>query len=667
MSTDGGGDAPAVATTADSGVGFSSDGGAAIITSVDSSTIAPPPDISSSSSTAPIVDAPKYKTELPAIGEDSPEVVPVATEPTPPVISNSPEDELPIEAGTGSKSPPKVPRKPFFSSSQRSQIWGQMKSINTAEIQANVANMKIPNVDINIDGRPSRSGNTFEMANLSTPSRQYYPTDAFADVHDYIMGMGVSSILLTILGFVVGLSLSFRGSTAYERYSEGRRAWASLAVQGRNLARYIWVHIQERPGDVGKQDLLDKITAINLIHALAVSTKHRLRFEPYTFYPDLVSLVSHLDTFAKSAEHPGLHDPKPKKNRWKEFGEYLGLNVAESNPRKAIKRSIRPTGNLPYEVILYLSAYFEMTINNGTMTSTIIYGQVMNSIAALTDTLASADRVLTTPLPVGYGIIISQIVILYVYLLPFQLYSFLGWNTIPGTMAAAYIMLGLEAIGTELENPFGNAVNDLPLDHYCNELRKDLDVVMSQYRADGQFVQLMTDGKESNRVLWPLSNSSAEDWGKRSKEEIMQALKAKVVIGETRRLSIERRSEERRSEERVLSVHNLKLMHPFTPFHHPKYEYLDLVSKLKLKKQHKPSTARSTQTIKTFTSSLQKSHELIDPKIQNTGSPLTTCQERSSRKSSQPSINPYSRSSDPTAKIPSDLDPHDATLPSHAE
>lgn len=33
----------------------------------------------------------------------------------------------------------------------------------------------------------------------------------------------VDSVLLTVLGFVVGLSLSFRSSTAYERYIEGRK------------------------------------------------------------------------------------------------------------------------------------------------------------------------------------------------------------------------------------------------------------------------------------------------------------------------------------------------------------------------------------------------------------------------------------------------------------
>jgi putative membrane protein len=33
-----------------------------------------------------------------------------------------------------------------------------------------------------------------------------------------IMQVGVSTLLLTVLGFVVGLALSFRSSTAYERY-----------------------------------------------------------------------------------------------------------------------------------------------------------------------------------------------------------------------------------------------------------------------------------------------------------------------------------------------------------------------------------------------------------------------------------------------------------------
>jgi len=55
--------------------------------------------------------------------------------------------------------------------------------------------------------------------------------------------VGVNTLLLTVLGFVVGLSLSFRSSTAYERYSEGRKAWCTLLIHSRNLARYVWIHV----------------------------------------------------------------------------------------------------------------------------------------------------------------------------------------------------------------------------------------------------------------------------------------------------------------------------------------------------------------------------------------------------------------------------------------
>jgi putative membrane protein len=163
----------------------------------------------------------------------------------------------------------------------------------------------------------------------------------------------------------------------------------------------------------------------------------------------------------------------------------------------------------------------------------------VTSLAALTDTQASAERVLTTPLPIGYNILISQIVLLYVYLLPFQLWQSLRWVTIPGTIAAAYIIVGLAAIGNELENPFGNDVNDLPLDSYCMELAKELDTLTSVPAP--RFSQVLRGGNgrggvlsDENKVLWPLSSSGYGEWVQRSEGDIRSALKAKVVVGKGR-------------------------------------------------------------------------------------------------------------------------------------
>ena len=71
--------------------------------------------------------------------------------------------------------------------------------------------------------------------------------------------MGISNILLTVLGFVVGLGLSFRSSTAYERYGEGRRYWAQLITGCQALGRVFWVHTKEREGELGEKDVLAKL------------------------------------------------------------------------------------------------------------------------------------------------------------------------------------------------------------------------------------------------------------------------------------------------------------------------------------------------------------------------------------------------------------------------
>lgn len=155
----------------------------------------------------------------------------------------------------------------------------------------------------------------------------------------------------------------------------------------------------------------------------------------------------------------------------------------------------------------------------------------MTAISALTDTQSSAERVLTTPLPVGYNILISQIVLLYVYLLPFQLYSALDWVAIPGTIAAAYIILGIAAIGNELENPFGNDVNDLPLDSYCEELSRELDTLMSQPAP--KFAEHLGLSRHLNQPLWPLSHEKLGHWRERGVGDLRSALKAKAFVGKS--------------------------------------------------------------------------------------------------------------------------------------
>ena len=150
---------------------------------------------------------------------------------------------------------------------------------------------------------------------------------------------------------------------------------------------------------------------------------------------------------------------------------------------------------------------------------------IVTSVQSLNDILCGTERIANTPLPIAYSITIAQISWAYILLLPFQLYQRLRLKTIPATLLAAYIILGLGLIGTEIENPFGTEVNDLPLDNFCDQIRYDIDVITSKPAPKpSDFVR-----RADNMPLYPLSMRGYEEWSEKGAEEIREALRTKVT------------------------------------------------------------------------------------------------------------------------------------------
>jgi putative membrane protein len=97
----------------------------------------------------------------------------------------------------------------------------------------------------------------------------------------------------------------------------------------------------------------------------------------------------------------------------------------------------------------------------------------------LVDCLTGFERILRTPIPLAYSIHLSQTVWAYCLALPFQLVDALGWVTIPMVCIASFTLFGIESIGGEIENPFGYDTNDLPLDDFCEVIKKEQDMITS--------------------------------------------------------------------------------------------------------------------------------------------------------------------------------------------
>ncbi len=242
-----------------------------------------------------------------------------------------------------------------------------------------------------------------------------------------------------IPSIVLGLLLVFRTNTAYERFWEGRKAWGTIVNDIRNLSRLIWVAISEdspldSPGERLRQRQ-EKEQALNLLVAFAVATKLHLRSQPVD--DSITKLISPLQ-FAK----------------------------------------LQVSGNPPLEIAFWISDYLQSQYEQGRI-SLYQMNQLQSLSSSMVDMLGTCERILRTPIPLAYAIHLKQLLLIYCVLLPFQIVEDLKWLTAPSMMLISFTLFGIEAIGVEIENPFGTDPNDLPLDAICTTIQNNINDLTS--------------------------------------------------------------------------------------------------------------------------------------------------------------------------------------------
>ena len=92
------------------------------------------------------------------------------------------------------------------------------------------------------------------------------------------------------------------------------------------------------------------------------------------------------------------------------------------------------------------------------------------TLSAMTATAASCERINNTPIPFSYTLLLHRTAYLYCFLLPFGLVDSIGFMTPFVVAIVAYTFFGLDALSDEIEEPFGPAPNDLPLDAICRAI-----------------------------------------------------------------------------------------------------------------------------------------------------------------------------------------------------
>jgi putative membrane protein len=112
--------------------------------------------------------------------------------------------------------------------------------------------------------------------------------------------------------------------------------------------------------------------------------------------------------------------------------------------------------------LLLLSSRLRGAVLRGELTE-FRHIELERQLAAFSDIQGGCERIKSTPIPHSYNILIHSIVALYVFSLPFGLVEQLHFYTPLMVVIVAYTFLGLDAVGDEIEDPFGEDLNDLPL------------------------------------------------------------------------------------------------------------------------------------------------------------------------------------------------------------
>ncbi len=77
-------------------------------------------------------------------------------------------------------------------------------------------------------------------------------------------------------------------------------------------------------------------------------------------------------------------------------------------------------------------------------------------------------------MPFSYSFLVHRITAFYCLLLPFGIVEIVGLQTPFVSLLIAYAFFGLDAIGDEVEDPFGVEPNDLPLDSISRNIEIDV-------------------------------------------------------------------------------------------------------------------------------------------------------------------------------------------------
>ncbi|QQC65371.1 bestrophin family protein [Paraburkholderia ginsengisoli] len=234
--------------------------------------------------------------------------------------------------------------------------------------------------------------------------------------HDHLLPISLNlntTAPFSLIGIALAVFLGFRNNASYDRWWEARKLWGQLLNESRSLTRQA-LTLPARP--LPKEEVEAFLAALGALpHAL----RHQLR---------------------RSDPRDDLEARLPTA---------LFERVMASRYRSAT-------------LLLFLGEWVRRHTQTGAFDPMAVLAFDRN-LNGLSDVIGGCERIVSTPLPFAYSVMIHRTVYFFCASLPFGLVDSIGIFTPVFSVFVAYTFMAHEAIASQLEEPFGTDDNDLAL------------------------------------------------------------------------------------------------------------------------------------------------------------------------------------------------------------
>lgn len=226
----------------------------------------------------------------------------------------------------------------------------------------------------------------------------------------------------SLLGIVLGLFLVFRTNTAYDRWWEGRKLWGGLVNSTRNFALKLNAYIS--PENHEDRDWFAKMIP-NFVYAMKESLRNGVQFNEL---------------------EPVSED----------FGEELKKYKHKPN---RIASMLYAKVNVMYKKQLLTG---DQLIN------------LDKELKDFIDIIGACERIRNTPIPYSYMMYVKKFIFIYIITLPFAFVTQSGYITVLIVVLITFVLMSVELIAEEIEDPFGRDLNDLPTDELAGKIKDNV-------------------------------------------------------------------------------------------------------------------------------------------------------------------------------------------------